>query len=157
MADMNASDVERHYRDLEKQLVEDGFDPESQVMKTTKRLLRALREDGFAFGGEVEREVPHEKKETAMADETESTQAEVEATAVPSPIIRAFRTRDEHDTAVITSVFAAIDGWRTKTIKHKGSHFVVATNGKWLTDNRVKQAIVDYVQELKQANLEGRG
>jgi hypothetical protein len=147
MADATASDVERHYRDLEKQLQEDGFSPDSQVMKTTRRLLRALGEDGFAFAGaKTEPEIEEsEAKERTVTEETESEEA----------VVRAFRTRNEFDATVVTAVFASIDGWKTKIVEHKGSHFVIATNAKRLTDNRIKQAIVDYVQELKQAGQAG--
>ncbi len=143
----NANDVERHFRDLENQLQEDGFPSDSQVMKTARRLLKALKNDGFTFGT-----TDRSQKNDPDQDEV-STKAADTATdhSSDAPIVRAFRTRNEFDSTVITSVFSKIDGWKTKIVAHKGSHFVVATNAKRLTDNRVRQAIIEYVQELKQA------
>lgn len=191
MSDTNGGDVERHFLELQSQLQEDGFEADSQVMKTTNRLMKALRSDGFAFAmPDVEEpaETEEEEQESAVeaealpeADETSAPKEEaIHVVAWPAKgttqtkdavalatrieqdlrgtlqgapeeesIIRAFRTKDAFDSTVIESVFASIDGWKTKVIQHKGSHFVIATNAKRLTENRVKQALVDYVTELK--------
>lgn len=144
----SVSDVERHFLDLEKQLQDDGFTSDSQVMKTTRRLLRSLRGDGFAFEG-IKVEITPESVDVKPDDvQLASEDNYIEDTAV----VRAFRTRHAFDTAVITSVFASIEGWKTKSIEHKGSHFVVATNAESISETRIRQAIVDYVSELKQAS-----
>ena len=145
MTDAIGGDVERHFSDLENQLQEDGFDPDSNVMKTARRLSRALREDGFSLSEKMPEEIESEPEEVTAAEMPL-------AVVVPDePIVRAFRAKDEFDATRVTSVFAVIDGWKTKVIQHKGSHFVVATNAKKLTDTKAKQAIVEYVADLKSA------
>jgi hypothetical protein len=159
MSDTNGGDVERHFLELQKQLQEDGFAGDSPVMKTTSRLMRALSSDGFAFAvldAEPTEESVDETAEVAEPPpEVEETPEAVAAAAAPAEshdsIIRAFRTKDAFDSTVIESVFASIDGWKTRVVQHKGNHFVIATNAKRLTENRVKQALVEYVTELKAA------
>jgi len=155
MADTNGGDVERHFTELEKQLQEDGFDPESQVMKTTSRLMKALRSDGFAFADS------EDESEEASADAAESPTEEAVAETVVEEkpvksrkiksVLRAFRAKDAFDTSVIAAVFAEIEGWTTKVIEHKGHHFVIATNGPAPTMDQVKKALGEYAQEARAA------
>ena len=137
------TDVERHYGELKEQLAADGFDGDSKVMKCAKRLLRALKDDGFSFSAPVSVEPV-----TAPADIEPSALSDDEGA-----VIRAFRTKNAFDASVIESVFSSIEGWCTRFVEHKGSYFVVATNAPRLTKKRVNRAIVAYVTELKRAKV----
>jgi len=150
MSDAITSDVSRQFLELRDQLKEDGFDVETPIGKTARRLQKALKEDGVDFTVAAASPEP-DKDKKAVKTTKSSPVAETLPEEESDTLIRAFRTKNEYDTQVIESVFAAIDGWKTKVIEHKGSHFVVATNAPRLTEKRVKTAIHRYVTDLKKS------
>jgi hypothetical protein len=152
MTDATGGDVERHYKDLEKQLLEDGFPQNSPVMKMTEKLRLALREDGFSL--EEGPALVSAEAEDADDDEPLAVMPEpvtfIAAAEEESPeIVRAFRAKDALDSNVVVSVFAAIDGWRTRVIQRGDNHYIIATNAKTLTEAHVKQALTAYATEVR--------
>lgn len=148
MTDATGGDVERHYRDLEKQLLEDGFPADSHVMKMTEKLKLALQGDGFSLEsadpGLVQAAVDEDEPTADMPIPMTIAAADEQPT-----IVRAFRAKDAFDSNVVVSVFAAIDGWRTRVIQRGENHFIVATNAKSLTDAHIKQALTAYATEVR--------
>lgn len=152
MSDTGSNEVSRQFAELTAQLAEDGYDGDTDVGKLVRRLSKALKEDGFLLT-----EAVPPKTKSAEVSAKLAKPAKVEpSNAAPAPedddtFVRAFRARNGFDTKVVEQLFEAIGGWRLKTVEHKGSHFVIATNAPRLTEKRVKTAIHRYVAELKSA------
>lgn len=151
MSDTGSNEVSRQFAELTAQLAEDGYGGDTDVGKLARRLSKALKEDGFLLTDAASSKTT--KSADTSAKSTKSAKVETKATPVESEdddtFVRAFRARNGFDSKVVESLFEAIGGWRLKTVEHKGSHFVIATNAPRLTDKRIKTAIHRYVAELK--------
>jgi len=148
MSDTN--EVSRQFLDLQAQLVEDGYGADTDIGKLAKRLSRALKEDGFSFAETTPAASAETKEVTKPTRPVKVAKPVAEAVVEDDDtFVQAFRARSGFDTSVVEKLFATIEGWRLKTVEHKGSFFVIATNAPRLTDKRVKTAIARYVNDLK--------
>lgn len=169
MVEVKSTDVERHLLELHAHLYEDGFEVDSVVMKTARRLQKALKDDGFLISdlpvGSVMVSKNTKAKPTALAavvlEDPEPVTVEAGSelmlftavsqpeSAVVAPVVSAFRVKDSFDASAVQSVFSTIDGWSTKVMAHQGSYFVFVVNAPTITVQNLKDALIAYYTELK--------
>lgn len=129
------TDVDRHFVELRRQLVEDEVSSGSDIDKTMTRLSTALKDDGFSLVSEEgEEHTPQRTKTT------------VNKTDTPEYTVQAFRVSTSTDVVAVTSVFDQIDGWKTQSVEYKGYKFVIVTNAPRWSKKRVKLAIANRVR-----------
>lgn len=143
-----ATDVDRHFTDLEAQLRDDEIEKGSDVHKTLRRLKRSLKKDGFSLTEQEEA-----VEEAPVSSKKKRTKTTVVTTdPVSEFVIRAFRVGNEVDANIVTTVFTEIDGWKTQTVNVKGRHFVVVTNAPRFSKKRIKVALTTLIQERRESS-----
>lgn len=139
-----ATDVDRHFTDLEAQLGYDDVEKGSDVHKTLRRLKRVLKKEGFALAAETGEVPAPEKKHTKTTVATTDS--------APEYVVEAFRVGNEIDANVITTVFTEIDGWKTQVVNTKGRTFVVVTNAPRFSKKRIKSALTTLIKARRESS-----